>query len=83
MDATMRKHTPTPEPSEFDPRWTALVARDRQADGTFCYSVQTTGVYLPPFLCLPSRESQERALPSDTCRRRAGRFPALPALQAG
>ena len=48
MDATIRKHTPTPEPSEFNPRWTAVVARDRQADGTFYYSVQTTGVYCRP-----------------------------------
>ena len=31
-----------------DPRWAAVVARDRSADGTFFYSVRTTGVYCRP-----------------------------------
>ena len=31
-----------------DPRWAAVIARDRQADGTFFYAVQTTGVYCRP-----------------------------------
>jgi len=31
-----------------DPRWSAVVARDRNADGTFFYSVATTGVYCRP-----------------------------------
>jgi AraC family transcriptional regulator of adaptative response/methylated-DNA-[protein]-cysteine methyltransferase len=31
-----------------DPRWQQLVARDRSADGTFYYSVQTTGIYCRP-----------------------------------
>lgn len=31
-----------------DPRWTAVVARDASADGTFYYSVSTTGVYCRP-----------------------------------
>lgn len=31
-----------------DPRWTAVAARDRTADGTFFYSVKTTGVYCRP-----------------------------------
>ncbi len=34
--------------AERDPRWAAVVARDRQADGTFYYSVETTGVYCRP-----------------------------------
>ena len=33
---------------EGDPRWTAVSARDREADGTFYYSVRTTGVYCRP-----------------------------------
>lgn len=31
-----------------DPRWVAVVARDAKADGTFFYSVATTGVYCRP-----------------------------------
>jgi AraC family transcriptional regulator of adaptative response/methylated-DNA-[protein]-cysteine methyltransferase len=31
-----------------DPRWPAVVARDRSADGAFFYSVKTTGVYCRP-----------------------------------
>ncbi|MCR9144875.1 MAG: bifunctional DNA-binding transcriptional regulator/O6-methylguanine-DNA methyltransferase Ada [bacterium] len=31
-----------------DPRWAAVVARDRGADGAFYYSVRTTGVYCRP-----------------------------------
>ena len=31
-----------------DPRWTAVVARNPQADGEFVYSVRTTGVYCRP-----------------------------------
>jgi AraC family transcriptional regulator of adaptative response/methylated-DNA-[protein]-cysteine methyltransferase len=31
-----------------DPRWAFVVARDPKADGTFCYSVDTTGVYCRP-----------------------------------
>ena len=30
---------------ERDPRWARVMARDRSADGTFWYSVATTGVY--------------------------------------
>src|SRR5688500_10326346 len=33
---------------ESDPRWTAIVARDASADGTFYFSVRTTGVYCRP-----------------------------------
>src|SRR5437773_10021841 len=35
-------------PTEQDPRWAAVIARDRSADGTFYYSVSTTGVYCRP-----------------------------------
>src|ERR1700741_3093013 len=31
-----------------DPRWTKLVTRDAAADGSFVYSVATTGVYCRP-----------------------------------
>jgi AraC family transcriptional regulator of adaptative response/methylated-DNA-[protein]-cysteine methyltransferase len=35
-------------PVEQDPRWTAVTTRDDAADGTFLYSVRTTGVYCRP-----------------------------------
>ncbi len=35
-------------PTEQDPRWAAVVARDSAADGKFYYSVRTTGVYCRP-----------------------------------
>jgi len=34
--------------TERDPRWSAVLARDAKADGTFWYSVATTGVYCRP-----------------------------------
>jgi AraC family transcriptional regulator of adaptative response/methylated-DNA-[protein]-cysteine methyltransferase len=46
------KHASTPETRAAaivdDPRWTALVARDRAADGHFVYAVGTTGIYCRP-----------------------------------
>src|SRR4029453_15212370 len=40
--------TPARTGTEQDPRWAAVVSRDRKADGTFFYSVKTTGVYCRP-----------------------------------
>jgi AraC family transcriptional regulator of adaptative response/methylated-DNA-[protein]-cysteine methyltransferase len=34
--------------TEQDPRWESVMARDPRADGTFYYSVRTTGVYCRP-----------------------------------
>lgn len=34
--------------TQADPRWTAVVARSAAADGSFWYSVQTTGIYCRP-----------------------------------
>ncbi len=42
--------------TENDPRWAAIVARDRGADGKFYYSVRTTGVYCRP--SCPSRRAK-------------------------
>jgi AraC family transcriptional regulator of adaptative response/methylated-DNA-[protein]-cysteine methyltransferase len=39
---------PQRHPTEQDPRWAAIVTRDAAADGTFLYSVDTTGVYCHP-----------------------------------
>src|SRR5215470_1756016 len=46
MNAPLRKLGE--QPTEQDPRWAAVIARDRSADGTFYYSVSTTGVYCRP-----------------------------------
>src|SRR5262245_42713354 len=42
-----------------DARWHAVTRRDRAADGTFWYSVRTTGVYCRPSCAgrLPRREN--------------------------
>ncbi len=47
MQETSTPPTSSP-PTERDPRWARVVARDRAADGTFWYSVATTGVYCRP-----------------------------------
>ena len=40
---------PAPAPATtLDPRWAAVLGRDRSADGRFVYSVRTTGVYCRP-----------------------------------
>lgn len=46
-DAMTRTRQPS-VPVTRDPRWAALIARDDAADGTFYYSVKTTGVYCRP-----------------------------------
>jgi AraC family transcriptional regulator, regulatory protein of adaptative response / methylated-DNA-[protein]-cysteine methyltransferase len=68
--------------AEHDPRWPAVVARDRLADGAFYYSVETTGVYCRP--SCPSRpgQSEECAVPQHVDRCGASGIPALSALQA-
>lgn len=49
-----------------DPRWSALVRRDPAADGTFVYSVKTTGVYCRP--SCPARQPRpENVAFHDTC----------------
>jgi AraC family transcriptional regulator of adaptative response/methylated-DNA-[protein]-cysteine methyltransferase len=44
-DTTLQPFRPS---AAEDPRWAAVVTRDRAADGTFYYSVATTGVYCRP-----------------------------------
>jgi AraC family transcriptional regulator, regulatory protein of adaptative response / methylated-DNA-[protein]-cysteine methyltransferase len=48
MTALAAKHRHVTSRTENDPRWAAVVARDRDADGMFYYSVKTTGVYCRP-----------------------------------
>jgi AraC family transcriptional regulator, regulatory protein of adaptative response / methylated-DNA-[protein]-cysteine methyltransferase len=48
MKASITKGAIAQPAGAQDPRWAAVVARDRAADGTFYYSVKTTGVYCRP-----------------------------------
>jgi AraC family transcriptional regulator of adaptative response/methylated-DNA-[protein]-cysteine methyltransferase len=43
-----RREQDAPAFSRADDRWTAVMRRDRRADGAFYYSVRTTGVYCRP-----------------------------------
>lgn len=43
-----RLPAPDPHPATLDPRWASVRARDPAADGTFVYSVRTTGVFCRP-----------------------------------
>jgi AraC family transcriptional regulator of adaptative response/methylated-DNA-[protein]-cysteine methyltransferase len=52
------RRRPPRESAEHDPKWKAIVARDRRADGTFYYSVETTGVYCRP--SCPSRRANPK-----------------------
>lgn len=58
--------------TESDPRWASVLARSAEADGTFFYSVRTTGVYCRPSCAArvarpenvrfhPAREDAEKA----------------------
>lgn len=46
--ATRFDDRPGAPATEQDPRWAAVRSRDRTADGTFFYSVRTTGIYCRP-----------------------------------
>ncbi|MEJ1976028.1 MAG: bifunctional DNA-binding transcriptional regulator/O6-methylguanine-DNA methyltransferase Ada [Acetobacteraceae bacterium] len=48
MTPLTKERPPAELPTERDPRWMAVMKRDRVADGTFYYSVKTTGVYCRP-----------------------------------
>jgi AraC family transcriptional regulator of adaptative response/methylated-DNA-[protein]-cysteine methyltransferase len=79
-------------PTEQDPRWQAVVTRDRAYDDKFFYAVRTTGVYCRPSCAArranprhvefhPTREAAERA-GFRPCRRCHPDQPALPRQQA-
>jgi len=48
MIASKTKQLHGDVPAEHKRRWAAVVGRDHRADGTFFYSVETTGVYCRP-----------------------------------
>jgi AraC family transcriptional regulator of adaptative response/methylated-DNA-[protein]-cysteine methyltransferase len=58
MTATMDHDAPAKRLADDEVLWEAVRRRDRQADGTFCYAVATTGVYCRPSCAarLPRRE---------------------------
>ena len=53
--------------TENDPRWSSVLARDSGADGTFYYSVATTGVYCRPS-CAARQARPENVRFHATCR---------------
>src|SRR5918995_4367954 len=53
MPTAIEERSWAEHPTERDPRWAALVARDKSADGQFYYSVESTGIYCRP--SCPSR----------------------------
>jgi AraC family transcriptional regulator of adaptative response/methylated-DNA-[protein]-cysteine methyltransferase len=53
---TMIAEAQRPVPTEADPRWDRVTARDKAADGSFWYSVATTGIYCRP--SCPSRTAR-------------------------
>jgi AraC family transcriptional regulator of adaptative response/methylated-DNA-[protein]-cysteine methyltransferase len=59
VSLAMQKDQVAHSRSRADERWEAVVRRDRAADGTFYYSVRTTGVYCRPSCAarLPRREN--------------------------
>jgi AraC family transcriptional regulator of adaptative response/methylated-DNA-[protein]-cysteine methyltransferase len=56
MNAMLGRSQIATTPTEQDPRWRAVVARDRGADGKFVYGVLSTGVYCRP--SCPSRQAK-------------------------
>jgi AraC family transcriptional regulator, regulatory protein of adaptative response / methylated-DNA-[protein]-cysteine methyltransferase len=54
-----RANETSPKSLDDDARWNAVKWRDRAADGTFVYSVRTTGVYCRPSCAarLPRRDN--------------------------
>jgi AraC family transcriptional regulator, regulatory protein of adaptative response / methylated-DNA-[protein]-cysteine methyltransferase len=59
--------------TEHDPRWQAVMARDRAFDGKFVYAVRSTGVYCRPS-CASRRAKPENVAfyPSGAAAERAG-----------
>jgi AraC family transcriptional regulator of adaptative response/methylated-DNA-[protein]-cysteine methyltransferase len=59
-----------------DPRWTKLQARDKAADGTFCYGVKTTGVYCRPSCPSRTPKPENVEMFADASAARAGGYRA-------
>ena len=64
-------------------KWQAVVHKDSAADGTFYYSVKTTGVYCrPSCAATPAGAAQNVAFHATVAASRGGRLPRLQALHA-
>lgn len=67
MVTTRSKRSPEPAADQSEARfWQAVIARDRAYDGTFYYSVATTGVYCRPS-CPARRANRENVRFHATC----------------
>lgn len=60
------RNTPPRKTAAYDARWRAVLARDAQADGTFYFSVSTTGIYCRPS-CPSRRAKRENVAFHETC----------------
>jgi AraC family transcriptional regulator, regulatory protein of adaptative response / methylated-DNA-[protein]-cysteine methyltransferase len=70
---TSDKHAALAAATLTDPRWAAVQARDARADGSFFYSVRTTGVYCRPSCgARPARPENVAFHDSATAAERAG-----------
>ncbi len=70
---TSDKHAALAATTLADPRWAAVQARDTRADGTFFYSVRTTGVYCRPSCgARPARPENVAFYDSTAAAERAG-----------
>ena len=65
MNTSMVEAMRSERSTATDPRWAAVVARDARVDGTFYYSVSTTGVYCRPS-CPSRRANREHVRFHDT-----------------
>jgi AraC family transcriptional regulator of adaptative response/methylated-DNA-[protein]-cysteine methyltransferase len=62
--------------TERDPRWACVVARDAAADGSFVYSVATTGVYCKPSCASRRARPENVRFHADAAAARAAGFRA-------
>ena len=58
MNTMLQQKVTSVLPTEADPRWARVLARDKTADGQFWYSVATTGIYCRP--SCPSRAANPK-----------------------
>ena len=68
--------------SSDEERWAAVVRRDRRADGTFYYSVRTTGVYCRPSCASRPALRKECPFPRKLRSSGTGWLPGVQALPA-